>query len=482
MNAKEAKTEIGYPIDYVHGGGRTGFVPELDVAAGGLLKLEKMAKTDETIGAMLFVIGSTLTQLEWSHTPCVGGREVARDDPEYDKAREFAEFADSCLEDMEHSFVEHVEEALTMIWAGFAPCEIVLKKRDGVDSRFDDGRWGFKELPLRDQHSITDWVPDERGKPIRMVQQTTQGGRVEIPLYKVLHYRTSRVLNDPWGFSLLHACYRPWFLKQRIQESEAVGIDRELCGMPMFKIPSEELVTAARIDADGAPTAEANAARSRIDAAIKAATRMRYNQNAGLVLPSDVYEDGNGELTNVAKWSFEIVASSGQRSIDARTAARDYDRGMARTLLFQFLHLGDRAGGSNALSEDQSSLALRSLKAIALKISGEFNRKALPLLWLVNALPKKYLPKLEPGPITEETAEQLGLFLQRLGDAEPIIADDPALQDALFAKVGLRASRNKIRDVEPRAPRQPKSGEPAEPPAKGERAIKPRAVKPGDAD
>jgi hypothetical protein len=46
---------------------------------------------------------------------------------------------------------------MTMLWAGFAPCEIVFKQRDGVQSKYDDGKWGFKALPLRDQHTIWDW-------------------------------------------------------------------------------------------------------------------------------------------------------------------------------------------------------------------------------------------------------------------------------------------------------------------------------------
>lgn len=446
-----ALRQFGWPDTWAWGTGRFGFVPKLE-GPNGLIELQKMAETDETIGAMLWVITSTLKQVEWTHVPCVDGKEVAKDDPDYDEAMKWADFADSCHQDMEHTWPDHVEEALTCCWAGFAGCEIVLKQRDGENSRFDDRKWGFEGLYLRDQHTIIDWK--FTGRVLTdMVQHTTEGGRVEIPMFKVLHYRLSAVLNRPEGRSMLINAHRPWYLKQRIQESEAVGIDRELCGMPTFRIPTADLNAAAEVDGNGAPTAKALAATARIQAAVQAVTKLRYNQASGLIIPSDVFEDETtGKPGSVRMWDFEIISSAGQRSIDARTAARDYDRAIARVALMQFLHLGDRSGGSYGLSEDQSSLAIRSIKSIGLNIAGEYNRKAIPLLWLVNAAPKKFMPKLVCGDVAAAGIEEIGLFLQRVADAEPLFYEDPALRETALSRAGLGSTRRAMRDL-PAVPR-----------------------------
>lgn len=465
--------EIGWAIDWAHGNGHQGFVPELR-GYTGLLRLQKMAETDETIGAMLWVMVSTICQVPWSFTPCINGMEVSQDDPEYDQANAAAAFCESTLTDMDHSWSDHLEEAITMAWAGFAPCEINFKKRDGVDSKFDDGKWGFASLPLRDQHTIWDWETDPAtNKLTKMKQRTIDGKAGDIPIWKLLHYRMSRVLDNPWGKSMLTNAYRPFYLKQRIQESEAIGIDREMAGMPTMRVPNSEIALANKKDASGKPTKEALEAKQRIQASIDAVTKMRFNEVGGLVLPSDVYLDEDGKPSSIKKWDFSIITSAGQRAIDARTAARDYDRAIARTVLMQFLHLGERSGGSYGLSEDQSSMAIRSMKWVAGKIANEFNLKAMPLLWLMNAMPKKFMPKLVSGDVKEESIAILGQFLESMAMADILFADDPALKDAVFERAGLTASRRKFKDVpsKPRpAPAQaqlplPGGGGPAKPPS-----------------
>jgi predicted pyridoxine 5'-phosphate oxidase superfamily flavin-nucleotide-binding protein len=128
---------------------------------------------------------------------------------------------------------------------------------------------------------------------------------------------------------MLTNAWRPFYLKQRIQESEAIGIDREMAGMPTFRMPNAEIALArTRIPRQG--HAEAARGAARIQDSIKAVTKMRFNEVGGLLLPSDVFEDEDGKPGTVRKWDFQIITSAGQRSIDPRTAARDYDRAIAR--------------------------------------------------------------------------------------------------------------------------------------------------------
>lgn len=438
-----ATREIGLPVNYAFGGGRTELVPALS-GINGLMQLQQMWELDETLGAMAWVIESTLSQVEWTHTPMKDGKE-APSDPE---AKRYADFADQCLVDMTHSFSDHVDEASTMIPLGFAPCEIVLKQRTADNSRFPDGFYGFDKLPLRDQHSVTEFTyTDPRSRELKGMVQHAEGA-AEIPIWKLLHYRTNKRLNNPYGRSLLIPAYRPWYLKRRIQDSEAVGIDRELAGMPTFSVPISDIKASQKTDRDGKPTKEAMEAIARIQGAIKAVRDMRFNEAGGLVIPSDPFKDADGKPGQIRQYEFKLITGAGQRAIDARTAAKDYDRSIARALLFQFLHLGDRSGGSYALSDNQSDLALRSLRAITIKIRDEYQLKALPFLWFVNNFPLRYMPRLEPSPIAEDGIEQIGLFLQRIADAEPIYAERPDVLEAVLNRAGLAQARRRVHSGE----------------------------------
>jgi hypothetical protein len=54
--------------------------------------------------------------------------------------------------------------------------------------------------------------------------------------------------------------------------------------------------------------------------------------------------------------------------------------------------------------------------------------------------------------------DQLGLFLQRLADAEPILSEDPALKNAALSAAGLRQARLAADDEKPKPPPAPPAG------------------------
>jgi hypothetical protein len=163
---------------------------------------------------------------------------------------------------------------------------------------------------------------------------------------------------------------------------------------------------------------------------------MRLNDAGGLIIPSDVFEDENGKPGTVQMYDFKIMTSTGQRAIDARTAAKDYDRAIARVAMMQFLHLGDRAGGSYGLSEDQSGTAMRAMRALVGKYTGEWNRKVLPLLWEMNGMDKRYLPGLNSTPIAEDSLGAIGDFIDKLAGAQEFLDGEPDLKRNLIGRIG----------------------------------------------
>lgn len=385
-----------------------------------------MAETDETVGAMLYCIAATMRQIKWEYVPQIDGVD-APEDPE---AKKWADLATTMLKDMDRPFDDHVEDLLSMLWAGFAPIEMVFKRRDGINSRFSDSYYGIAQLNLIDQTTVWDWVYEDN-KPVAMRQMGAGVmGRGLIPLAKTLLYRTSTQYNNPRGRPLLKNAWRVWRLKRKVQDSEALGIERELCGLPIFEMPEYLILQQFDVDETGAPTDDAKRAMAYVQAAKVATQDMRFNKSGGLVLPSDTWaEDVQGDTTK--KYNFRIQTTGGQRSIDSRTTARDYDHAIARVAMMQFLTLGQRSGGSYSLSDDQSSMAVASIMALADKVTAEWNGKAVPYTWQVNVFPNKFRPRLKHSEVNKNGIVQLGQFLAGVGKAADLWGGDPKMRRAI---------------------------------------------------
>lgn len=442
-----------------------------------------MAETDETVGAMLFCITSTMQQISWDYIPQVDGVD-APEDPE---AKKWAALAQGMLGDMDRPFADHVEDAMTMLWAGFAPVEMVFKRRDGVNSRYSDGYYGLSALNLIDQTTVWDWQYDDNAKlmSLRQVGVGVRGDGV-LPLIKTLLYRTSATYNNPRGRPLFKNAWRVWRLKRKVQDSEAIGIERELVGLPIFEMPEDVINQQFETDETGALTEDAKRATMMVEAAKRATQDMRLNRSGGLVIPSDTYADEVQGGSAARKYNFRIQTSGGQRAIDSRTTARDYDHAMARVAMMQFLTLGQRSGGSYGLSEDQSSMAVSSITALAAKVAAEWNQKAVPLKWAVNVWPDKYRPRLKHSDINKNGIVQLGQFLSGLAKSADLWGGDVEARTGLLkagsipydyeAQKTAAGSAQKTAELAANPPPPPVVAAPGAKPASGQ--AKPPAAKP----
>jgi hypothetical protein len=432
-----AAQNIGKSPQYGWGGTIDVPITELFAMVSGPILMQQMREMwllDETAGAMRFCITSTMAQVPWKHLPRTDG-VVKESDPE---AVKWAAWADTLLDDIQNGFDAHVEDALAMIWAGFAPCEIVTKQRAGGDtSKYNDKFYGIAKLPLRDPRTIVNWNYDDNDDLISMDQLSSKGSST-IPMWKLLHYRTTAELNNPQGISLLLAARRAWKLKTKIQDAEALGIERELVGLPIFRVPEEMYLQSVEVGGDGLPTPAALQAQAVLRSAVDAVSKMRLNKTGGLVIFSNTYnEDDPQHPDPTPKYDFKIVTTGGARSIDTRQPIRDYDRSISRIMLMQFLQLGDRSTGSYALSDDQSSMAYKSFMALALKISVEWSNKVLPLIWQINNFPMQYLPQLQPGQINKQALQQMGALLTGLAKSNGLWEADPKMRAAIIDMLGL---------------------------------------------
>lgn len=397
---------------------------------------KEMTDNDATVGGMLAAIGLILRAAKWRVEP-------AKDVDDTDKAQEAADFIKGCIDDMSHPFEDFVAEAISMLSYGWAYHEICYKQRVGpneVDptkrSKFDDYRIGWRKLPIRSQDSLLRWEMQEDGGIDGMVQQRPDGGpEIFLPIEKSLLVRTTSRKNSPEGVSVLRNAYRPWHLLKKIQNIEAIGIERDLSGLPVVSIPGRYL-------------SSTNAADIAIRNSYAALARdLRFNTQGSLTIPSDTFPNKDGSPSAIRMVEINLLASPGQRSLDSKGIKMDYQRDIARSVLADFLILGSDKGAFN-LAEAKTSLFMKAAETYLGRIVSPFNMFAIPRLWDLNGFDRAYMPQLGYGPLAPADLVQLGDFIQKISGAGATVFPDEPLEDHLREAADLPPKTAEVLDMQ----------------------------------
>ncbi|MCP4324229.1 MAG: hypothetical protein GY787_20710, partial [Alteromonadales bacterium] len=120
-------------------------------------------------------------------------------------------------------------------------------------------------------------------------------GRKEIDFRRVVYSSYSGTSAQPMGQSPLDAAYIAWREKQLFQDYLAIGVSRDMAGMPLLRIPSEDLADAAA-DPSGAKAVQ-------ISQMIDNMGNMHSGDAPYMVLPSNTQsESGTGALDYYMKF------------------------------------------------------------------------------------------------------------------------------------------------------------------------------------
>ena len=385
-----------------------GFITEefLNALRGrrGLLVYREMADNDPVIGSILYAIEKVVLRLDWRVDPF--------DDS--DAAKELAEFVDSCLEDMSDSWDQTLASILSMLVYGFSFHEIVYKIRGGdvedpkKKSKYSDGKIGWRKMPIRSQETLNNWMMDVDGgiQGFRQIDPTGGGFR-EIPIDKGLLFRTTVNKNNPEGRSLLRNCFRPWYYKRRIEEIEAVGIERDLAGLPVAKVPPEYLSSGA------------TAAQQQVLAEITTIVQnIKRNEQEGVIFPK-MFDENNNEM-----FSLELLSSGGSRQFDTDKIIERYDQRISMSVLSDFILLGHEQVGSFALGSQKMDLWTMSVEAIAKSIAEVMNQYAIPRLLKLNGMDTKLTPYLTYGEVASVDLNELANYVKNLISAGALTPDE----------------------------------------------------------
>lgn len=384
----------------------------------------EMADNDPVVGAMLHSIEMLIRGTDWSVEPVDNNDE---------RAIAEAEFVSECLTDMSVSWVDTLASIMSFLVYGYSYHEVVYKRRQGYTkdartrSKFKDGRIGWRKMPGRSQETIERWELDSTGGIQGAYQLDPASGKrglVYIPIEKAMLFRTTSKLNNPQGRSILRNAFIPWYYKRRIQEIEAIGVERDLAGMPVALVPPQLLSNAA--------TSEERAA---LDAIKRIVRNIKRDEQEGVVFPL-AYDPDTGKQA----YDLKLLSTAGSRQFDTDSIIGRYDQRIAMTVLADFLLLGHEKVGTQALSVSKIDLFVRSLDAYLSEIAEVFNQHAIPRLMRLNGIDEALSPSLTYSTPKSVDLGAIGTFVTQMAQAGAPLFPDEGLEAHLRSIAGLPAA------------------------------------------
>lgn len=378
----------------------------------GIAVFKEMSENDDIAGAILYAIEMLIRQASWNVQPrgTTPADEEARD------------FVLSCMDDMSDTWSDTISEILSFLTYGWSAHEIVYKRRCGkrkdprLRSKYTDGLIGWQKLPIRAQETLYEWLYDNNDNIVGIVQNPPPDfGLINIPIEKLLLFKTKSRKGNPEGRSILRNAYRDWYFKRRIQEIEGIGIERDLAGLPTMTAPEGLNIW----DEEDPDMVAMRAAAERV------VQNIRRDSLEGLVVP-------NG-------WKVELLSTGGRRQFDTSAIIERYDSRIAMTVLADFILMGHQSVGSFALSSDKTKMFSMAIGSYLDIICEVFNNVAIPALIDINgdhfAGITDY-PQLTHGDVEDANLEKLGNFIHQMVGCGALIPDE-GLEDFIRDAAGM---------------------------------------------
>jgi hypothetical protein len=342
----------------------------------GFKRFQEMSRNSPIIGALLLANELSIRKIDWT---------FVSDDGEEDPR---VELLNAARENMSTSWNDFITEVLTMLPFGFSLFEICYERRDSAVL--------WRKFAPRGQDTIYRWNFDDTGGLAGVTQQAAPTYKiVELPIEKLLLFRTRVERGNPEGRSILRTAWIPYYYAKHIQQVEAIGIERDLAGLPKITLPQGA-------DTSDTTTSDAGKAEQMV-------RNVRNDEQAGIVLPSG--------------WEFELVSTGGSRQFDTDKIVRRYESRMLMSALAQFIMLGQDGVGSLALSKDMSDFFTMAVNAVADIISETFTKFAIPRLLMLNGYDAEGIC-LEHTPAGDVDTAAIADFLQKVGAYLTVTAED----------------------------------------------------------
>lgn len=407
------------------------FLPQLR-GRKGIQVYREMAENDPIVGSLLFALKRLMSEVDWNVEPADTSRAARAD----------ADFVEQCRDDMTESWSSFVMELLSSLEYGWAWHEMCFKRRLGPwyqnaenadlhRSQYDDGKIGWARMPIRSQESFQRWIFNRQNQAIGLVQMPAPDYQARvIPRTKSLLFRPGAHKDNPEGRSILRNAYRPWFYKKRIEETEATGVDRDLTGLPIAKVPASVL------------GAKPGSAEHKKLAGYRALVRgVRRDERDGVIMPLEY--DGKGNPL----YDFGLLTSGGSRQFDTNGIITRYESRILMTVLADFILVGHEGTGTYNMHADKRGLFQSACNSIVKLIADELNRQAIPKLFMLNGMKPARLPKFVPGKVDSPNLTELSSFMSAMQNMGVQWFPDPKMEKWVRDAADMPAMDKEVEEV-----------------------------------
>lgn len=380
---------------------------------------------DATIASALSLFEMMVSRVEWIVDTGI--------DPS-PEMKANAQFLQEVMDDMDHSWRSFIQEVTSAFTYGYCINEKVYRRRTWDNgSAYNDNKVGFKKLPVRSQDTINKWLYSDDGRDLIGVQQSlaciTDGtdryakllnatGTIDIPRKKFMLFRVDAKRDNPEGNSPLRAAYHAWKYRTLIEEQEAVGVTRDMNGMPTLYLPPRYM------------SADATDAEKAIYEYYKNVIRnIQMNEQSGLILPQAFDPDSRQPL-----FKFELTSTMGGKMYDTDAIIKRWDNKILMVLFADMLKMGQDQVGSYSLAGAKTNIMAMAIEARLQEIQDVLNNDLVKQLFAMNGVsPDVKLPKLVYGDLDEVDLDEFSKAIQRIGSVGGLERDRPVM--------------NKIRDA-----------------------------------
>lgn len=251
-------------------------------------------------------------------------------------------------------------------------------------------------------------------------------GANEIDFRKVGMVSYGASQSRPLGTSSFDAAYVPWREKNLIQDYLLVGIQKDLAGTPVLRIPSQLFEDAKDPSSDAFKTIEQLKTQM---------ASLHSGDQAFMILPSDTFSE-NGSGVQLYDIQFQGITGN-DKNFDLVQIIEQKKKTIYQVLGASHLITGENGGGSYNLQEGKANIQANYAERDNLLIDEMWNKKFIPLLLRLNGFTDEKItdiPVYKHGDVQPLSIEEWSKGVQRVQKFLPVT---PKVANAMLEKLKI---------------------------------------------
>lgn len=390
----------------------------------------QLMQRDPAIASSLNIIKMFARRVKWSFKAPAGMEDNAQ-------MKERIEFFNGMMDDMDVSWNEFITTVMSMCIYGFSVHEKVYKKRTGktgkYPSKYNDGLIGWAKLPIRAQPTLDKWYFDDDFSQVTGVRQNlyrlnrdlnlvtaNNDGYRRLPRSKFMLFKYDENSGSPEGRSPLLNAYVAWKYKVQIEEYEAVGVSRDLVGMPKIGLPPDYL------DENAEPEKKAF-----VEYCKRLINDMIANDRAGIIFPRFIDPETKADM-----FEFGLVSRQGAKAYDTEAIIERYSKQIMQAFMADVVAMGNSKYGSFSLADSKTSILAMSVEVLLKQMQDVINRDLVPQTYTLNQWDDEHQVQITFEDIETPDLEVVAKFVQQVV-AVGAMEVDKASSDYLRKLIGL---------------------------------------------